>query len=78
MSSNLTDAEKRLQQAIEDVLAEDETPGVLTTWVLCAHVATYLDNEEASGYPIIMMNGTQPIHVMLGLLSNATQMVHDM
>lgn len=77
MSVELTPAEKRLQQAIEDVLEESETPGILTTWVLCAHVTTYLDDEEASGYPLIMMNGTQPIHTLLGLLTNAVDMVRE-
>lgn len=65
----------RLDDAVEEVIAEIG-PGIITGWVLVAHQANYDDEGYGvSSYPIVLMNGSLPDHVIRGLLEIASDHV---
>lgn len=68
-------AQKKLDEAVADLLRANGCEGIITQFMLVAHVSLPPDDDgdDLSSYPLVFQGGSAPDHVAEGLLAIAKE-----
>ena len=67
--------QKALDEAIQKFIVPEGSGGILTSYVLVAHVMAFDEGERTSYYPVVVLDNEQPRHISKGLLGIADEQI---